>query len=138
MCPREFYQCDGSDELATGVYIGQQSRKSFGLSYRTKIGYDVMGTDYGYKLHLVYGASVSPTEKAYTTINESPEGISLSWEFATTPVPVTGKKPTAHLIIDSTEIDSAKLEDIEDILYGSSSANARLPLPDEIITIMGS
>ena len=133
-CPPQFYICDGSDEIATGVYIGQQGRRAFGFSYRTKIGNDVNGTDYGYKIHLVYGATASPSERSYQTINDSPDGITLSWEVTTTPIPVTGHKPVAHLIIDSTVVDATKLTSFEEILYGSTTAASRLPLPAEIIT----
>lgn len=133
--PDEFSVCDGSVELEVGVSIGQQSRKTFGLSYRTVIGNDVDGTDYGYKLHLIYGALAAPSEKAYNTINDSPEAITFSWEVTTTPVSVPGFKPTASLIIDSTKVDSAKLAILEGILYGSEAVDARLPLPDEIGSI---
>lgn len=130
--PEEFEQCDGSAALATGVNIGQQPRKVFGLCYRTTIGNDVLSNDYGYKLHLVYGALAAPSEKAYATINDSPEAITFSWEFSTTPVNVTGHKPTASITIDSTKVDKEKLSALEDILYGTEEAEARLPLPDEI------
>lgn len=133
--PDEFGVCDGSAELAPGVSIGQQPRKAFGLSYKTTLGNDVKGNDYGYKLHLVYGAKAAPSEKAYATINDSPEAITLSWEMTTTPVSVAGFKPTAHLEIDSTTADSEKLAALEAILYGSESKEARLPLPDEIATL---
>lgn len=135
--PDEFAECDGSAEIATGIKIGQQKRKAFGFSYRTRLGNDIDGDDYGYKLHLVYGAMASPSEKAYATVNESPEAITLSWEFSTTPVSVTGHKPTAHLEIDSTKVDAEKLAALEAILYGSESEEARLPLPDEIVTLVG-
>ena len=133
--PDEFAACDGSKSLAEGVYIGQQSRTPFGMCYRTKIGNDVNGEDYGYKLHLIYGALASPSEKAYATVNDSPEAITFSWELSTTPVNVTGGKPTASLTIDSTKADSAKLKALEAILYGGESEEARLPLPDEIATL---
>lgn len=133
--PDEFGVCDGSAELAPGVTIGQQPRKAFGLSYKTTLGNDVKGNDYGYKLHLVYGAKAAPSEKAYATINDSPEAITLSWEMTTTPVSVAGFKPTAHLEIDSTTVDAEKLAALEAILYGSESEEARLPLPDEIATL---
>lgn len=133
--PDEFSKCDGSDDLAVGVSIGQQSRQPFGLSYRTVIGNDTEGDDYGYKLHLIYGAMASPSEKGYETINDSPDAITLSWDFTTTPVQVTGKKPTASLIIDSTKVDPAKLATLEDILYGTTETDARLPLPDEIAAL---
>lgn len=133
--PDEFAQCDGSASLATGVMIGQQARKTFGLCYRTTIGNDTEGNDFGYKLHIIYGALASPSEKAYATINDSPEAITFSWEITTTPVNVTGAKPTASLTIDSTKVDAEKLTALEDILYGSESEEARLPLPDEIKTL---
>lgn len=137
--PEEFEACNGNKELvdASGVYIGQQSRSVFGFCYRTMIGNDTDGQDHGYKLHLVYGCQVSPSEKAYQTINDSPEALTFSWELSTTPVNVTGKKPTALLIIDSTKIDSTKLAKIEAKLYGDeTSTGAVLPTPDEIAEIL--
>lgn len=134
--PDEWGKMDGSDELVKGVIIYQQSRKTFGLSYRTLVGNDVNGLDHGYKLHLVYGASTSPSEKSYETINDSPDAQELSYEFSTVPVPVTGFKPTSILIIDSTQVDADKLKALEDILYGSDSEDARLPLPDEIVSLL--
>ena len=140
--PDEFALCDGSASLATGVMIGQQPRKTFGLCYRTVIGNDVAGESYGYKLHIIYGAMASPSEKAYQTINDSPEAITLSWELNTTPVNVTGHKPTATLTIDSTKAGSTKMAAIEAVLYGTPAGDnaeevpARLPLPDEIARIM--
>ena len=134
--PVEFEECDGSATIANGVVIGQQSRKPFGLCYRTAIGNDTDGNEHGYKLHIVYGCQASPSEKQYSTINDSPEAITFSWEVNTTPVNVTGKKPTATLIIDSTKADKAKLTALEAILYGSESTEPRLPLPDEIATLM--
>lgn len=134
--PVEFEECDGSASIAKGVVIGQQSRKPFGLCYRTAIGNDTDGNEHGYKLHIVYGCQASPSEKQYSTINDSPEAITFSWEVNTTPVNVTGKKPTATLIIDSTKADKAKLTALEAILYGSETAEPRLPLPDEIATLM--
>lgn len=136
--PDEFAACDGSAELADGVFIGQQKRKAFGLCYRTVLGNDIDNDDYGYKLHLIYGCVAAPSEKAYTTINDSPEPITLSWEVTTTPVSVSGFKPTAQLTIDSTKADPIKLAELEDILYGTSSpsASARLPLPDEVASLM--
>lgn len=134
--PEEFAQCDGSAALATGVMIGQQSRKPFGLCYRTTIGNDSDGNDYGYKLHLIYGALAAPSEKAYASINESPEAITFSWEVTTTPVSVSGFKPTASVTIDSTKVNAEKLAALEDILYGTEDAEPRLPLPDEIATLM--
>lgn len=137
--PEEFEACNGNKELVdnTGVYVGQQSRSVFGFCYRTMIGNDTDGQDHGYKLHLVYGCQVSPSEKAYQTINDSPEALTFSWELSTTPVNVTGKKPTALLVIDSTKIDSTKLTKIEAKLYGDeSSTGAVLPTPDEIAEIL--
>lgn len=134
--PDEFAQCDGSAEIAEGVTIGQQARKTFGMAYKTTLGNDVSNNDYGYKLHIIYGALASPSEKGYSTINDSPEAITFSWEVTTTPVNVTGKKPTASLVIDSTKANPEKLAALEKILFGSTEANARLPLPDEIATLM--
>lgn len=134
--PEEFEVCDGSASLASGVSIGQQKRATFGLCYRTALGNDTEGSDYGYKLHLIYGALAAPSEKAYATINDSPEAITFSWELTTTPVNVTGHKPTACITIDSTKADADKLAALEDILYGSDSEEARLPLPDEIAELM--
>ena len=134
--PDEFAVCDGSASLADGVYIGQQDRKTFGMCYRTTVGNDTDGASHGYKLHLIYGAMASPSEKAYATINDSPEAITFSWEVTTTPVNVTGYKPTASLTIDSTKVDKDKLTALEAILYGSENEEARLPLPDEIATLM--
>lgn len=141
-CPDEFKDCDGSREIAPGVYAGQQNRKTFGLSYQTILGNDTESNDYGYKLHLVYGALASPSEKQYSSVNDSPEPVSMSWEFSTTPVDVTTTingetlKPTAILTIDSTKADATKLKALEDILYGTEEKEARLPLPDEVIELM--
>lgn len=135
--PDEFAQCDGSAALTDGVVIGQQARKAFGLCYRTTVGNDVDGNDYGYKLHIIYGALASPSEKAYATINDSPEAITFSWEITTTPVSVKGFKPTATIAIDSTKVNKEKLKSLEDILYGTETDEPRLPLPDEIATLMG-
>ena len=134
--PDEFAECDGSASLADGVMIGQQARKTFGLCYRTAIGNDIDGNDHGYKLHIIYGALAAPTEKAYATINDSPEAITFSWEVTTTPVNVTGAKPTASITIDSTKATPEKLAALEKILYGDTEVEARLPLPDEIKTLM--
>jgi len=140
--PDEFMVCDGSGELADGVYVGQQSRQAFGLSYRTVVGNDIEMNEFGYKLHLIYGAVASPSEKVYGTINDSPEAITFSWEVATTPVNVGGFKPTASITIDSTKVDPDKLKAFEDILYGKDDSGgagtgieARLPLPDEVATL---
>jgi hypothetical protein len=135
--PDEFGQCDGTAQPEPGIYLGQQSRRAFGLCYRTKLGNDLDGTDHGYKLHLVYGALAKPSEKAYASINDSPEAITFSWEITTTPVAVTGHKPTALLTIDSTKVDPARLAALEDILYGTEADDARLPLPDEVIALVG-
>lgn len=134
--PPEFEACDGTAEIATGVTIGQQKRKTFGLCYRTIVGNDTDSNEHGYKLHIIYGALAAPSEKPYATVNDSPEAITFSWEVSTTPVNVNGAKPTASLTIDSTKVDKEKLVKLEDILYGSTEAAARLPLPDEIATIM--
>lgn len=134
--PEEFEACDGSAELATGVVIGQQSRQAFGLAYKTTLGNDVDGNEYGYKLHLIYGGLAAPSEKAYQTINDSPEAIAFSWEVNTTPVSVTGEKPTASITIDSTKADATKLATLEDILFGTAGTDPRLPLPDEVKSIM--
>ena len=137
--PDEFAACDGSATLVDGVMIGQQARKTFGLCYRTTIGNDTNGNDYGYKLHIIYGALAAPSEKAYATINYSPEAITFSWEVTTTPVNVTGAKPTAYITIDSTKADRTKLAALEDILYGKDGEpgnEPRLPLPDEIKALM--
>lgn len=136
--PVEFEECDGSATIAKGVVIGQQPRKPFGLCYRTAIGNDTDGNEHGYKLHIVYGCQASPSEKQYSTINDSPDAVTFSWEVSTTPVNVNGKKPTATLIIDSTKADKAKLTALEAILYGSEQDEPRLPLPDEIATLMTS
>lgn len=134
--PDEFAACDGSATLVAGVTLGQQSRKIFGLSYRTSIGNDVDGAEHGYKLHLIYGALASPSEKAYATINDSPEAITFSWEVSTTPVNVTGFKPTSCITIDSTKANKEKLALLEAALYGTDEKEAYLPLPDEIASIM--
>ena len=137
--PDEFAACDGSAELADGVMIGQQKRSTFGLCYKTTIGNDTDGNDHGYKLHIIYGAMAAPSEKAYASINDSPEAITFSWEITTTPVNVTGAKPTASLVIDSTKADPSKLAALEDILYGKDGEpgnEPRLPLPDEIKSLM--
>lgn len=134
--PDEFAECDGSVELVKGAAIGQQNRKVFGMVYRTVIGNDVDGNEHGYKLHLIYGATAAPSEKAYNTINEDPEAITFSWELSTTPVNVTGHKPTASLTIDSTKADPTKLAELEKILFGDTETEPRLPLPDEIAQLL--
>ena len=143
--PKEFGECDGSAEIAKGVSIGQQDRKQFGFCYRTLIGSDTQGNNDGYKIHIVYGAQASPSEVSHDTVSDSPEPSPLSWEVSTTPVNVTGHKPTAHLVIDSRYADPEKLTQLENILYGQdagaegtpAAAAARLPLPDEVVTLMG-
>ena len=134
--PDEFAECDGSVELVKGATIGQQNRKVFGMVYRTVIGNDVDGNEHGYKLHLIYGATAAPSEKAYNTINEDPEAITFSWELSTTPVNVTGHKPTASLTIDTTKADPTKLAELEKILFGDTETEPRLPLPDEIAQLL--
>lgn len=133
--PDEWAACDGSAAIATGVNIGQQKRATFGLVYRTAIGNDVDDLDHGYKIHLVYGCKAAPSEKAFQTLNDSPEAITFSWEISTTPVEVTGKKPTAHLEIDSTKVTAENLAALEAIIYGTDVADPRMPLPDEVAAI---
>lgn len=135
--PEEFGECDGTYEPSPGVAIGQQGRRLFGLAYRTRKGNDAQGPDFGYKIHLIYGAQAAPSEKAYGTINDSPEAIAFSWEITTNPVAVTGRKPSAILTVDSTQVDGADLTALEDILYGTPTDDPRLPLPDEVIAIFG-
>lgn len=134
--PEEFAVCDGSASIATGVYIGQQTRKEFGMCYKTVLGNDAEFNDYGYKLHLIYNALAAPSEKGYSTINDSPEAITFSWEVTTTPVNVAGFKPTACVTVDSTKVDADKLAALEAILFGSDEEEPRLPLPDEIAELM--
>lgn len=136
--PDEFYACDGSAEPVKGVMIGQQTRRPFGLAYRTLVGNDLMGTEYGYKIHLIYGATASPSERAYTTVNDSPEALTFSWEVTTTPVEVPGYKPTASLTVDSTKTSAANMAKLENILYGTADAEPRLPMPEEVIALIGS
>jgi hypothetical protein len=133
--PEEFAQFDGTATPSPGVSVGQQGRKIFGLSYRTQVGNDVEGTDFGYKLHLIYGCQAAPSEKAYATINDSPEAIAFSWEITTTPVPVTGYKPTALIVIDSTVVDATELASLEALLYGDATNEASLPMPDDVIAL---
>lgn len=137
MYPDEFAECDGSAEIATGVYAGQQDRKVFGLCYRTVLGNDTDSNGHGYKLHLIYGCLASPSEKSYSTINDSPEANTFSWEVKSTPVNVSGFKPTASLTIDSTKVNAEKLANLEKVLYGSESTEAKLPTPDEVVAIVG-
>ncbi len=134
--PDEFAECDGSAEIAPGVTIGQQKRKTFGMCYTTVLGNDTDGNDHGYKIHIIYGANAAPSEKPYATINDSPEAITFSWELTTTPVEVAGHKPTASLTIDSTKTTPEKMKAIEDILYGTESQEPRLPLPSEIAELL--
>ena len=134
--PDEFAECDGSAELATGVSVGQQKRIPFGMSYVTKLGNDTDGQDYGYKIHLIYGALAKPSQKNYATINDSPEAITFSWELSTTPVAVPNLKPTACITIDSTKVGSDKLKKIEDKLYGTESEEATLPTPAELAVLI--
>lgn len=136
--PDEFAVCDGSAEPVPGVMIGQQNRPTFGLSYRTLVGNDLLATEYGYKIHLIYGATASPSERAYSTVNDSPEALSFSWELTTTPVTVTGYKSTASLTVDSTKVSAANMAKLENILYGTETEDARLPMPDEVIALLGS
>ena len=133
--PDEWAACNGSASLADGVFIGQQARKTFGLVGKTLIGNDTVGNTLGYKLHLIYGALASPSEKSNATVNDSPEAQTMSWEFTTTPVDVAGFKPTSYICIDSTKADKTKLEALEKILYGGEE-DARLPLPEEVKTLM--
>ena len=133
--PDEFAVCNGEVALTEGVSIGQQTRTAFGMSYVTKIGNDI-NSDLGYKIHLIYGALAAPSEKAYNTVNDSPEAISFSWELSTTPVEVTGHKPTATIVVDSTKVSAEGLAALEAVLYGSESEEARLPLPDEVLSLV--
>lgn len=134
--PDEFAECDGSAVLAKGVKIGQQKRKVFGMAYKTTLGNDIDANDYGYKLHIIYGALAAPTERGYATINDSPEAITFSWEISTTPVNVTGFKPTSYIEINSKTADPTKLAALEAKLFGSENEEATLPLPDEIAELM--
>lgn len=134
--PEEFEQCDGSAELIEGVKVGQQARRSFALVYRTALGNDIQGQDAGYKLHIIYGAKAAPSEKAYATVNDSPEAVTFSWEVSTVPVNVSGLKPTSTVVIDSTKCNPEVLAEIEKVLFGSEDQEARLLLPDEIKGLM--
>lgn len=136
--PNEWMSCDGSAEPAEGLYIGQQTRQGFGLCYRTKIGNAISGMDLGYKLHLIYNGLASPSERANATVNDSPEALAFSWNFSTTPVPVTGHKDSATVTLDSTKIDPTKMAAIELILFGAPGVDPRLPMPDELIALIGS
>ena len=134
--PEEFEQCDGSAAIATGVTIGQQARRAFGLCYRTALGNDIQGQEFSYKLHLLYGCTVAPSEKSYSTINDNPEAITFSWELSTVPVPVDGFKPTASLVIDASKVDEGKMALLEDALFGDESNEAKLLLPNEIMEML--
>ena len=136
--PDEFAECDGTASIAAGVFAGQQTRKSFGLCYRTIVGNDTEGESYGYKLHIIYGAVASPSEKAYATVNDSPEAITFSYDLKTTPVTVGGAfKPTACITIDSKKVPSGKMAELEKVLYGDTATEAKLPLPSEIMSLIG-
>lgn len=134
--PEEFEQCDGSASIADGVTIGQQARRAFGLCYRTSVGNDIQGQNYSYKLHLIYGCTVAPSEKSYSTINDNPEAITFSWELSTVPVPVDGFSPTASLVIDASKVDEGKMQLLEDALFGDESNEAKLLLPNEIMELL--
>ena len=134
--PEEFEQCDGSAAIAVGVTIGQQARRAFGLCYRTSVGNDIQGQNFSYKLHLIYGCTVAPSEKSYSTINDNPEAITFSWELSTVPVPVDGFSPTASLVIDASKVDEGKMQLLEDALFGDESNEAKLLLPNEIMEIL--
>lgn len=137
MYPDGFKACNGEAELVKGVTISQQTRRTFGLAYKTLVGNDVVGTKYGYKLHLVYGAKAAVSEKANQTISDSPEAMTMSWEFSTTPVAVEGFEPTSHMVINSKNVDAEKLKALEAVIYGTEEAEARLPLPDEVAELLG-
>ena len=137
MYPPEFAECDGSTEIALGVSIGQQPRKAFGMSYQTLLGNDIEGDSHGYKIHLIYGAKASPSEKAYATVNDSPEAIAFSYELKTTPVHLEGYKPFASITIDSTKVTKENMKKIEDALYGTETNEPYLPMPDKIIELAG-
>ena len=134
--PEEFEQCDGSAAIATGVTIGQQARRAFGLCYRTAVGNDIQGQEFSYKLHLLYGCTVAPSEKSYSTINDNPEAITFSWELSTVPVPVDGFKPTASLVIDASKVDEGKMALLENALFGDAENEATLLLPNEIMEML--
>lgn len=134
--PEEFEQCDGSASIANGVTVGQQARRAFGLCYRTSVGNDIQGQNYSYKLHLIYGCTVAPSEKSYSTINDNPEAITFSWELSTVPVPVDGFSPTASLVIDASKVDEGKMQLLEDALFGDESNEAKLLLPNEIMELL--
>ena len=134
--PEEFEQCDGSASLGEGVTVGQQARRSFGLVYKTAVGNDIQGQDYGYKIHIIYGCKAAPSEKAFATVNDSPEAVTFSWEISTVPVNVEGLKPTATVVIDSTKCKPENLSAIEDKLFGTAEGESTLLLPDEIKALL--
>lgn len=136
--PDEFDRCDGTLEIVegSGVTVGQQARENFGFSYRTRIGNDVKNDAYGYKIHLVYGCSASPSERAHSTVNDSPEASTLSYDIGTTPIVVDGFRSVSHLIINSTKIAKEKLKTLEDMIYGTESSESKLPLPSEVMAIL--
>lgn len=134
--PPEFGKCDGSYEVQPGIVLRQQPRTSFAICYRTVLGNDVEGEDYAYKLHIVYGCDATPTDRGYDTMDDDPDAITFSWDFVTTPVEVTGHKPTASIEIDSSKVDATKLVDLEEILYGTDNTDSRLPLPDEVLSTL--
>ena len=134
--PEEFEQCDGSATIAEGITIGQQARRAFGLCYRTSVGNDIQGQNYSYKLHLIYGCTVAPSEKSYSTINDNPEAITFSWELSTVPVPVDGFSPTASLVIDASKVDVEKMQILENALFGDDQNEAKLLLPNEILNLI--
>lgn len=134
--PEEFEECDGSAALVPGANVGQQARKTFAFCYKTSLGNDTQGQDFGYKIHIIYGCKAKPSEKSYSTINDSPEAVTFSWDISTTPVPVDGMNPTATVVVDSTRVDALKLKALEDVLYGTAEAEARLPLPNEVKTLL--
>lgn len=134
--PEEFEQCDGSAQIAEGITVGQQARKAFGLCYRTAVGNDIQGQEFSYKLHIIYGCTVAPSEKSYSTINDNPEAITFSWELSTVPVPVDGFKPTASLVIDANKVDAGKLQLLENALFGDAENEATLLLPNQIMELM--
>mgnify|MGYP003434615152 FL=1 len=134
--PEEFEQCDGSAQIANGVTIGQQARRAFGLCYRTSVGNDIQGQNFSYKLHLIYGCTVAPSEKSYSTINDNPEAITFSWELSTVPVPVDGFSPTASLVIDASKVDEGKMALLENALFGDAENEATLLLPNQIMELI--
>ena len=134
--PEEFEQCDGSASIAEGVTIGQQARRAFGLCYRTSVGNDIQGQNFSYKLHLIYGCTVAPSEKSYSTINDNPEAITFSWELSTVPVPVDGFSPTASLVIDASKVDEGKMQQLENALFGDAENEATLLLPNQIMELL--